>query len=85
MACMAKIITKKHSNVTLKCLGGQMASMPDFGSQGMGFESCWKQNSTLDFAALLCTEPFSIILQSSSYDLNNFERDLKLQLSLLTS
>ena len=43
----------------------------------LGSNSRW--NSVHDYMALLCTEPFIIILLSSRYDLNNTERNVKYQ------
>ena len=56
-----------------------MVRVPDFGSGGLGYESCWRQNSSHDCIACGCTEPFIIILPSSQYDLSNVERDIKHQ------
>ena len=63
----------KPSNF-LKCLGGQVVSIPDFEPQGPRLESWWKQNSTHNCMALHCTEPFIITPPLSPYDLNNVER-----------
>ena len=60
-----------------KCPGGWVVRAPDFRSGGPKFESCWRQNSSVDCTVFHCTEPFSITLFSSHYDLKNVERDVK--------
>ena len=57
-----------------------MVIATDFGSRGPGFESCCRQNLTLDYTVFHYTEPFIITFPSFQYDLNNFERDLKHQI-----
>ena len=54
-----------------------MVRAPDFRPGGPKFESCWRQNSSVDCTVFHCTEPFSITLFSSHYDLKNVERDVK--------
>ena len=41
------------------------------------------RNSAYDCIALHCTEPFIITLPSSQYDLNNVERDVKHQTTII--
>ena len=55
----------------------------NFGSQGQGFKSSWRQNSAHDCVALYCTEFFIIILPFSQYDLSNVERDVKHQIIII--
>ena len=52
-------------------------STPDFRSQGRGFESCWKWDSSWTLMVLHCTEPFMLTLPSSRYYWNTVERDIK--------
>ena len=61
----------------VKCLGGRVVSAPNFGPQGPGFESHWRQNSAHDCTVLHCTNPFIVTLPSSRYGLNNVETDIK--------
>ena len=39
------------------CLDGRVVGAPDYGPQGSGFKSCWRQNSVIDCMVLHCTEP----------------------------
>ena len=48
-----------------KNLRGRMVRASNFGSQGLGLESNWRQNSCHDCMALHCTEPFIVLLPSS--------------------
>ena len=47
---------------------GRVVSTPNFGSQGPGFISCWRQNSNVCMACI--AQPFIITLPSSPYELN---------------
>ena len=67
----------------VKHSGGRVISAPNFGSQHPRFESHWRQNSSHDYTALDCAEPFFITLPLSRYDLNNVERDVKNQIIII--
>ena len=61
----------------LKCTGDRVVSGPNFGSRGLGFESCCWWNSTRDSTGLHCTQSSIITFPLSRYDLDNVERDVK--------
>ena len=63
--------------------GGRVVSTPNFGSWDLRFKSSWRRNSAQDCIALHCRKPFIITLPSSQYDLNNVERDVKHQISII--
>ena len=56
-----------------------MVSASDSGSEVPKFQLPWMRNSTRDYVAFHCTEPFIIALPSFQYDLYN-ERDVKYQI-----
>ena len=62
-------------------LGARVVSASNSGSQGHRLR--WRQNSASDCMVLHCTEPFSIILRSSRYDLNKYSADDKLVIFFL--
>ena len=58
---------------------GRVVISPDFVSIGAGFKSRLRRKSAHDCMALHSKKPFIITLQSSRYDLNTVERDVKYQ------
>ena len=67
----------------LKHPGVKVVSAPAFRTRGPWFVSRCRYISAHDSMAFHCPEPFIITLQSSLYDLNNVERDVKYHIIIL--